>query len=90
MSKLMKSPAGQRFVAFLLGVFVATHGVGGLIPGFARHWDFKDLLDAMGKRSVLWTDPTNWMNQVVRPGPSFRYRHEGETDEKYLKDFLEP
>ncbi len=61
-----------------------------MIPGFARHWDFKDLRDAMGKRSVLWTDPTNWMNQVVQPGPSYRYRHVGQTDETYLKEFLEP
>ncbi len=60
-----------------------------MIPGFALHWDIKDLVNALGNRSVLWTDPTNWMNQVVRPGPAYRYRYVGESDEGYLKEFLE-
>jgi hypothetical protein len=59
-----------------------------MIPGFARHWDFADLLKAMGKRPVLWTDPTNWMNQVVEAGPEFRYRYAGEPDGRYVDEFL--
>ena len=44
------------------------------IPGFALHWDLKDLITAMGERQVLWTDPVNWMTKVTWAGPSFRYR----------------
>jgi cephalosporin-C deacetylase-like acetyl esterase len=59
-----------------------------MIPSFARHWDFPDLLKAMGERPVLWTDPTNWMNQVVEAGPGFRYRYVGEPDGGYVEEFL--
>jgi hypothetical protein len=46
-----------------------------VIPGFSLHWDLSDLTEAMGKRSVLWTDPTNWMGRVVWLGAPFRYRY---------------
>lgn len=62
-----------------------------IIPGFARHWDFADLADlvkAKTRRAVLWTDPTNWMNQVVDAGPRFRYRYVGEPDDSYIEEFL--
>lgn len=59
-----------------------------MIPGFARHWDFPELLKTMGERTVLWTDPTNWMNQVVEAGPRFRYRYVGEPDGGYVEEFL--
>ncbi len=59
-----------------------------MIPGFARHWDFPELLKAMGERPVLWTDPTNWMNQVVEARPGFRYRYVGESDARYVEEFL--
>ena len=45
-----------------------------VIPGFALHWDLEDLVKLMSRRSVLWTDPTNWMGQVVAMGPRFQYR----------------
>jgi hypothetical protein len=45
------------------------------IPGFVLHWDFDDLVKAMGSRRVLWTDPVNWVRTVVFAGPSFRYRY---------------
>jgi cephalosporin-C deacetylase-like acetyl esterase len=45
------------------------------IPGFVLHWDFDDLVKAMGSRLVLWTDPANWVRTVVFAGPSFRYRY---------------
>jgi cephalosporin-C deacetylase-like acetyl esterase len=44
------------------------------IPGFALHWDLDDVAKAMGERSVLWTDPTDWMGRVAPLGPRFRYR----------------
>ena len=28
-----------------------------VVPGFALHWDLRDLTQAMGNRPVLWTDP---------------------------------
>ncbi len=46
-----------------------------VIPGFALRWDLDDLARAMGSRSVLRTDPTNWMGRVVPLGPAFQYRY---------------
>jgi len=46
-----------------------------VIPGFLLHWDLDDLATAMGNRLVLWTDPTNWVDQVVPLPPPFRYRY---------------
>jgi hypothetical protein len=59
-----------------------------MIPGFLLHWDFSDLREAIGGRKVLWTDPTNWMNQVVSAGPEYRYRYVGEKDDVYINEFL--
>ena len=59
-----------------------------MIPSFALHWDLKDLVDAMGTRPVLWTDPTNWMDEPVFSGPAFRYRYVGEPDRAYIEDFF--
>ncbi len=61
-----------------------------MIPGFALHWDFSDLVTAMGgRRRILWTDPTNWMNRVVSRGPEYRYRLAGEAGEGDTARFLE-
>ena len=46
-----------------------------VIPGFLLRWDLKDLARAMGKRPVLWTDPTNWTDTVISLPPPFRYRY---------------
>ena len=46
-----------------------------VIPGFALRWDLEDLVKAMGTRTVLWTDPTNWMGKTIAAGPSYRYRY---------------
>ena len=59
-----------------------------LLPGFALHWDMPGLVNAIGTRRVLWTDPANWMNQVVYRGEAFRYRHVGEGDESSLDEFF--
>ncbi|MCW5977482.1 MAG: acetylxylan esterase [Bryobacteraceae bacterium] len=59
-----------------------------MIWSFARHWDFPDLLKAMEGRPVLWSDPANWMNQVVDAGPSFRYRYVSEAVDCYVEEFL--
>ena len=59
-----------------------------MIPKFALHWDFDDLVKAMGERRVLWTDPANWMNQVVPRGPAYRYRYVREDDVASMEDFF--
>ena len=46
-----------------------------VIPGFALHWDLNNLVKAMGKRQVMWTDPTNWLRRVVALGGSYQYRY---------------
>jgi len=67
-----------------------------VIPGFVLHWDLNDLMKAMGKRQVMWTDPTNWLRQVVALGPRYQYRYVlGDTtdlaqaqDDAYIKELL--
>ncbi len=67
-----------------------------VIPNFVLHWDLDDLMKSMGKRQVLWTDPTNWMRQVVALGPPFQYRYVlGDTtdlanaqDDAYIRELL--
>ena len=67
-----------------------------VIPGFILHWDLNDLVKAMGKRQVMWTDPTNWMNHIVALGPPFQYRYVlGDTtdlahaqDDAYIHELL--
>lgn len=68
-----------------------------VIPGFALHWDLDDLVKAMGDRSVLWTDPTNWMEHPIRLQGAFRYRYVlGDTtdlldqqDDSFIKELAE-
>jgi Acetyl xylan esterase (AXE1) len=67
-----------------------------VIPNFALHWDLDDLVKAMAKRPVLWTDPTNWMQRVVALGPPFQYRYvlgdttdlAHEQDDAYIRELL--
>lgn len=67
-----------------------------VIPGFALHWDLDDLVKAMGDRSVLWTDPTNWMEHPITLHGPFRYRYVlGDTtdlvdkqDDSFINEFL--
>jgi hypothetical protein len=59
-----------------------------MIPRFALHWDFQDLVDAIGDHRVLWTDPTNRMNRVVPLATPYRYRYVGEGDASSIEEFL--
>ncbi len=45
-----------------------------VIHGFALRWDIGDLVKLLGNRTLLRTDPANWMGRVVNAGPGFRYR----------------
>jgi len=61
------------------------------------HWDLDDLVKAMGDRSVLWTDPTNWMGHPIPLHGAFRYRYVlGDTtdlldqqDDSFIKELVE-
>jgi dienelactone hydrolase len=44
------------------------------MPGFALHWDLLNLAAAMHGRKVVWTDPTDWMRNIVYLADRFRYR----------------
>jgi hypothetical protein len=67
-----------------------------VISGFALHWDLEDLVKAMGSRQVLWTDPVNWMNRIVRLSGPYQYHYIlGDTtdladdqDNAYIEEFL--
>ncbi len=67
---------------------LTNHLFDAMIPRFALHWDFQDLVDAIGQRRVLWTDPTNWMNRVMPLGSPYRYRYVGEGDAPSIEEFL--
>jgi cephalosporin-C deacetylase-like acetyl esterase len=67
---------------------IASHLFDALIPGFALHWDTKDLVEAIGEQRILWTDPANWMNRVVPVGPKYRYRIVGESDAPLFAEFF--
>jgi hypothetical protein len=68
-----------------------------VVPNFVLSWDLEDLVNAMGSRRVLWTDPTNWERGVVALGPPYRYRYvvgditdeANAQDENFIRDFLE-
>jgi hypothetical protein len=60
-----------------------------VIPGFLLHWELSDLVRAMGKRKVMWTDPADWMGRTVPGlGAAFQYRTEGQADETLLSLLL--
>lgn len=44
-----------------------------VIPGFAAKWDLADLRDAVAPRQVIWTDPTDWMGNVVKVNGPYTY-----------------
>ena len=44
-----------------------------VIPGFAVKWDLADLRAVVQPRTVTWTDPTDWMGNVVPLAGSFSY-----------------
>jgi hypothetical protein len=67
---------------------LTIHLFDAMIPRFALHWDFQDLVDAIGGRRLFWTDPTNWMNRVVPLGAPYRYRYVGEGDAPSIEGFL--
>ena len=59
-----------------------------LIPGFCLHGDLTNLVQAVGLRKVLWTDPTNWMGVVTTLGSDYRYRTFRDTEEPWLRELM--
>jgi hypothetical protein len=67
-----------------------------VIPGFVLHWDLDDLVKAMGQRTVLWTDPSNWMGRPVALGTGYRYRYllgdttdlQDEQDNAFIRELI--
>jgi hypothetical protein len=60
-----------------------------VIPGFALHWDLNDLVKTMAPRSVLWTDPTDWMGIVAPHLEGFRYRTFGGPDDQFWHELMQ-
>jgi hypothetical protein len=59
-----------------------------VIPGFALHWDLDDLVKAVAPRTVLWSDPTDWMRQVVPHLNGFLYRTFEAPDDQFLAELM--
>jgi len=55
-----------------------------LIPGFALHWDFQELVRAIAPRAVIWSDPTDWMRAVIPHLGGYVYRTLEEPDDRFL------
>src|SRR5579872_4730046 len=43
------------------------------IPGFALQWDLSDLVAAIRPRPVEWTDPADWMDNIIPVEGPYRY-----------------
>jgi hypothetical protein len=43
------------------------------MPGFAVKWDLADLRALLPPQAVVWTDPTDWMGNVVRLEGPYTY-----------------
>ena len=44
-----------------------------VIPGFALRWDLADVRELIRPRAVTWTDPTDWMGNVVALAGEYAY-----------------
>jgi hypothetical protein len=59
-----------------------------ILPGFCLKWDLDDLRKAIAPRTVLWSDPTDWMEHVVPVAGGFRYRGFEEGDERIVSEWM--
>ena len=59
-----------------------------IIPGFALRWDLQDLVKAIAPRQVIWSDPTDWMQEVQPHLDGYLYRTHEEADERFVKELL--
>jgi cephalosporin-C deacetylase-like acetyl esterase len=59
-----------------------------VIPGFALRWDLSDLVAAISPRTVIWSDPTDWMQAVQPHLPGYLYRTHEESDDRFVKELM--
>jgi cephalosporin-C deacetylase-like acetyl esterase len=59
-----------------------------VIPGFALRWDLQDLVKAIAPREVIWSDPTDWMQEVQPHLEGYLYRTHEEPDERFVKELV--
>jgi cephalosporin-C deacetylase-like acetyl esterase len=59
-----------------------------VIPGFALRWDLPDLVKAMAPREVIWSDPTDWMQEVQPHLEGYLYRTHEEPDDRFVKQLM--
>jgi len=59
-----------------------------VIPGFCLKWDLSSLVQAMEGRKVIWTDPTDWLGNVVPLAGDFRYRGFEEGDDRIMDEWM--
>ncbi len=59
-----------------------------IIPGLALRWDLQDLVKAIAPREVIWSDPTDWMQEVQPHLDGYLYRTHEETDERFVRELL--
>jgi cephalosporin-C deacetylase-like acetyl esterase len=61
-----------------------------VMPGFALRWDFDDIAKAVAPRTVLWSDPSDWMGAVLPLGAPYLYRPFEVPDDPYIERLLKP
>jgi dienelactone hydrolase len=71
MVSLNRTPASVR-AAIDSPVHTNVHDA--VIPGFASKWDLVDLREAIAPRTVVWTDPADWMGNVVKVDGPYIWR----------------
>jgi cephalosporin-C deacetylase-like acetyl esterase len=59
-----------------------------VIPGFALRWDLQDLVKAITPREVIWSDPTDWMQEVAPHLDGYLYRTMEEPDDRFVKRLM--
>jgi dienelactone hydrolase len=57
-----------------IGAPIHTNLHDAVIPGFALKWDLVDVRELLRPRTVTWTDPTDWMDNVVELTGDYTYR----------------
>jgi len=59
-----------------------------VIPGFVLHGDLDDLVKAVAPRTVIWSDPTDWLEVIAPHLDGFLYRTFEETDGRFISDLM--
>lgn len=59
-----------------------------VIRGFCLKWDLDSLVSAMGDRTVVWSDPADWLGSVTTTKGNYLYRTFGEGDTRFLDELL--